>query len=150
MLGRLGDAFQRRLMKQDERTPEEKKRDELRAERKVKKENKLIDIECYFTEIEKIKVTRQQLIKKGKGSGHEVKQLTDHISEGIKDLEAEIEALKDILKSAEESTYQAEELGSRCAQLKLKEGTDGFEGSGNISINVSHDQSSEMQDLNTV
>lgn len=146
MLGKLGDAFQK-LMQQDDRSAEEKLRDQLRAERKVKKHNKTIEIECYFTEINKLKAQRSKLINKGKGDQPQAKQMTEHISEGIRDLQQEIEELADLFKLLGEATTQADSFSSRCAKLKLQEDIDGFEGGGNVSINITRDKSSELQDL---
>lgn len=146
MLGKLGDAFQK-LMQQDDRSAEEKLRDQLRAERKVKKHNKTIEIECYFTEINKLKAQRSKLVNKGKGDQPEAKQMTEHIFEGIRDLQQEIEELADLFKLLGEATTQADGFASRCAKLKLQEDIDGFEGGGNVSINMTRDESSELQDL---
>jgi hypothetical protein len=149
MLGKLGDAFNR-LMKDDDRTAEEKARDQLRAERKVQRYNKAVDIECYFVEINKLKVQRTKLIKSGKREEHEAKKMTEDIAEGIKDLETEIDALMELLKLLGELTASAEGFRSRCGHLKLQEDTDGFEGGANVSINMTREESSELQDLNAL
>lgn len=142
----LGDAFQK-LMQQDDRSSEEKLRDQLRAERKVKKHNKTIEIECYFTEINKLKAQRSKLINKGKGEQPEAKLMTDHIAEGIRDLQQEIDELADLFKLLGEATTQADSFASLSAQLKLQEDIDGFDGGGNVSINMTRDENSELQGL---
>ena len=146
MLGMLGDAFQK-LMQQDDRSSEEKLRDQLRAERKVKKHNKTIEIECYFTEINKLKAQRSKLINKGKGEQPEAKQMTEYIAEGIRDLQQEIDELADLFKLLGEATTQADSFASLSAQLKLQEDINGFDGGGNVSINMTRDENSELQDL---
>ena len=146
MLGKLGDAFQK-LMQQDDRSAEEKLRDQLSAERKVKKYNKTIEIECYFTEINKLKAQRSKLVNKGKGDQPEAKQMTEHIAEGIRDLQQEIDELADLFKLLGEATTQIDSFASLCAQLKLQEDIDGFNDGGNVSINITRDANSELQDL---
>lgn len=146
MLGKLGNAFQK-IMQQDDRSAEEKLEDQIKAERKVKKHNKTVEIACYFTEINKLKAQRLKLINKGKGEQPEAKKMSEHIAEGIRDLEDEIQTLSDLLKLLGEATTQTDNLASLCAQLKLQEDTDGFEGGGNVSISMTEGESSELQDL---
>lgn len=146
MLGKLGDTFQK-LMQQDDRSAEEKLRDQLRAETKVKKHNKTIEIKCYFTEINKLKAQRSKLVNKGKGEQPEAKKMTEHIAEGIRDLQQEIDELTNLFKLLGEATTQADSFASLCAQLKLQEDIDGFDGGGNVSINMTRDENSELQDL---
>ena len=146
MLGKLGDAFQK-IMQQDDRSEDEKQRDQIRAEKKVKRQNKIIEIECYLSEINKMKAQRSKLISKDKGETPEARQMTEHIAEGLRDLQSEIEALSDLLKLLSESTSQADSFASICAQLKLQEDTDGFDGGANVSISMTRDESSELQDL---
>lgn len=148
MIGRIGQAFQKLL--KDDRSAEEKERDQKQAELKAQRTHKVIDIDCYFIEINKLKQERLKLIKKGKGMEPEAREMTEHIAEGLKDLEAEIYQLLKLVNDLGEPTTEADSFKSRCSQLKIQEDTDGFESGGNISISMTRDGTSELQDLNAI
>lgn len=134
----------------EDRTPEQRARDQQKAELKARHSHKVTEIECYFDEIYKLQRDRSKLITKGKGESGTVHEQSQHISEGLSDLENEIEILKKILVELGEPLTQAESFNSRCSLLKFQEDTDGYEGNGKVTIKLSKGDESELQDFSTL
>lgn len=138
-------------MTNDCRTETQKLADNDRIQKKTDRDFKAGEIECFFLEINKVQKERDILIKQGNFQTLSVKELNSHISEGLVDLDREIQGYKDMLESQGEPIAQAQEFLKRWSKVKhQEESQQGSSVGGKVSLQANAAENSELQDLSVL